>query len=269
VGAQGREGSVDASGLSRRCRELDAAYRVTRKRAGGVGVEANSDDVSTHPVMPRILMRRHEPRTSPSCTREFGPIDATRRDDRLGPARTMTHSRATELTQRVDERVFAVGVAFRAGDVVLAAGGATLVVGFSIVEGDAAGLGMGFSAIDDDDPAGLGSGPGAVVAREAPFAFVDGVSSSRGMLSTFTSFISGIDVSAGVLATCDVASTLDFASAVVCASASRFGPLSRRRNPIKRMTTTAPAPTPFHTAGGIFEVSGLVPHHLQRPTVSG
>jgi len=51
-------------------------------------------------------MRRQFPRASPSWTREFGPIDATRRERLLASARTTTQSREIELTHRVVRRVF-------------------------------------------------------------------------------------------------------------------------------------------------------------------
>src|SRR5262245_287635 len=92
--------------------------------------------------MPRDLMRRQVPRTSPNCTREFGPIDATSRDDLLGPARTTTHSRAIELTHReLEARDFAVrafvgAVTFGAGAVIRGAGfSSATVVGVGIGSG--------------------------------------------------------------------------------------------------------------------------------------
>jgi hypothetical protein len=50
------------------------------------------------------LTRRHEPRVSPNCTREPGPIDATIRPPLLASARTTTQLVAIELTQRDDAR---------------------------------------------------------------------------------------------------------------------------------------------------------------------
>src|SRR6476659_10382560 len=82
----------------------------TRACVGG-GSEANDDRGSTHPSILRALIRRHVPRVSPSCTREFGPSDATRRAVRLGAARTITQSFATELTQRADVFAFAAVLA--------------------------------------------------------------------------------------------------------------------------------------------------------------
>src|SRR5262245_16116416 len=64
--------------------------------------------------MPRALMRRHVPLASPNCTRVFGPMDATRRESRLGAARTTTQPLATELTQRADGADF-VGAAVVGG----------------------------------------------------------------------------------------------------------------------------------------------------------
>lgn len=59
-------------------------------------------------------MRRHAPRTSPSCTRVLGPMDAMIRPLRLGSARTTTQLRATELTHA--ERRRAVDDAFDDAD---------------------------------------------------------------------------------------------------------------------------------------------------------
>jgi hypothetical protein len=53
---------------------------------------------SIHPAIPRDLIRRQEPLVSPSCTREFGPTEATMCELRSAPARTVTHSRAIMLT---------------------------------------------------------------------------------------------------------------------------------------------------------------------------
>ena len=53
---------------------------------------------STQPAMPRNLIRRHEPRVSPSCTRELGPTEATMCAAGCASARTITHCFATMLT---------------------------------------------------------------------------------------------------------------------------------------------------------------------------
>jgi hypothetical protein len=45
-------------------------------------------------------MRRHSPRASPSCTRVFGPMEATIRDFLLGSARTITQFLAMVLVHR-------------------------------------------------------------------------------------------------------------------------------------------------------------------------
>ena len=65
-------------------------------------------------------MRRQSPRDSPNCTREFGPIDATRRDRLLGSARTTTQSREMELTHRVARRDCDAAGAVRVVDAVVA-----------------------------------------------------------------------------------------------------------------------------------------------------
>lgn len=59
---------------------------------------------STQPASPLARIRRHAPRISPSCTREFGPTDATIRAPLLASARTTTQSREIELTHRVEVR---------------------------------------------------------------------------------------------------------------------------------------------------------------------
>ena len=81
-------------------------------------------------------MRRHPSRDSPNCTREFGPIDAMRRERLLAPARTGTQSRDIELTQRVvgrraDDATFAVGlvVAVTGGFVAMTRAASTFVGG--------------------------------------------------------------------------------------------------------------------------------------------
>ena len=104
-------------------------------------------------------MRRQSPRVSPSCTREFGPIDATSRDRLLGPARTTTQPLETEFTQRADARdfddvagVFAV-VVFDA-----AAGGDAGVIGATA--GGLASIGIGV--------VGTGVGTGVVSRSTVP-----------------------------------------------------------------------------------------------------
>jgi len=87
-----------------------AAHRElkTRSRADP-GTSVKSEPGSTHPEMPRALIRRHVPLDSPSCTREFGPIDATRRACLLGPARTTTQPFETDVTQRGEALAFGAG----------------------------------------------------------------------------------------------------------------------------------------------------------------
>ena len=70
---------------------------------GGRVATANEPG-STHPASPLALIRRHEPRDSPNCTREPGPIDATMRPPLLASARTTTQLVEIELTQRDDVR---------------------------------------------------------------------------------------------------------------------------------------------------------------------
>jgi hypothetical protein len=65
--------------------------------------------------MPRALIRRQVPFDSPSCTREFGPIDATRRACLLGPARTTTQPLEIEVTQRGEDLAFGAGTGVAAG----------------------------------------------------------------------------------------------------------------------------------------------------------
>ena len=90
------------------------------------GTSVKSEPGSTQPEMPRALMRRQVPLDSPSCTREFGPIDATRRDCLLGPARTTTQPLEIEVTQRGEPLAFGAGrgVAVGGGVWMLAGGAA-------------------------------------------------------------------------------------------------------------------------------------------------
>jgi hypothetical protein len=102
----------------------------TRER-DDVWASVKNERGSTQPAIPRALIRRHVPLDSPSWTRELGPIDATRRESLLGPARTTTQPRETEGTQRA-ARDFDDG-----GAAVLA--GALVPVGLAAIAEDADG----------------------------------------------------------------------------------------------------------------------------------
>src|SRR5512132_3770579 len=93
--------------------------------------------------MPRDLMRRHEPRDSPSCTREFGPTEATMCAAPCASARTITQFFATWLAQRVAGRCLGggdVGAAVREG-------GVTTGVAATIVGGDCCGTTRGAGCV--------------------------------------------------------------------------------------------------------------------------
>src|SRR5215471_8055161 len=98
-----RDANRTADNFARIVKSRGVRYLETNARGlGDVGAATKSEPASTQPAMPEVLSRRHVPFDSPSCTREFGPTDATIRALLLGPARTTTQPFATDATHRDD-----------------------------------------------------------------------------------------------------------------------------------------------------------------------
>ena len=208
-------------------------------------------------------MRRHPSRDSPNCTREFGPIEATRRDRLLAPARTGTQSRDIELTHCVGRFAFAfddvVAVATRPAD--SRTGLAATLEGAGCIAAGAAGIG----AICG------GAGVGATVVGTSMVA--GGAILSRAMLSVVTIGAGG--VFASLIATVASAVSAGSGNGGVCAAvfarclAMSGGVSSRKRYPTPTDATTAAMPTPLQICGPIGGRSGFVWHHRHSPTLSG
>ena len=205
-------------------------------------------------------MRRHPSRDSPNCTREFGPIDAMRRDRLLAPARTVTQSREIELTHRVGRAVFDVGdVATRPGDSRTGLGDMPAGADRTVVAGAAIAV--------------IGGGAGAGGAAVATSTVAAGVTLSRAMLSVAA--IGGGAVFVSLIATVASAVSAGSGNGGVCAAvlarclAMSGGVSSRKRYPTPTDATNAATPTPLQTCGPIGGRSGFVWHHRHSPTLSG
>jgi len=203
-------------------------------------------------------MRRHVPRDSPNCTREFGPIDAMSRDALLGPARTTTQSLETELTQRDGTTVF--------DDLVATA----LLGGLSTVDGDIAAMGAGGIAIGPSESfeVALGVSVDGDCTRSTltvPASCTRDPMVSEGAAAT-TGGTALTDAGEGAgLATVES----DFRAAVDRTSGACFRSVSRRNQTTPNNATSAPTPTRFQTTGLIGGGSGFVPHQRHDPTLSG
>jgi hypothetical protein len=192
-------------------------------------------------------MRRHEPRASPSSTRELGPIDATIRESLLAPERMTTQCRDTDRTQRPDRRD---------------------------------GTDAGGTPFTDFIGAAIGTFGG--VAGSASLTTVVGATLSRRTLSTAT--IVGADAALSVIAASARAVSVSVsngadADAGTATDGDTGGAFAFERpvslGEVFRATHTAPtrtaatAPMPRQIRGPIGGRAGFVPHHLHAPTVSG
>lgn len=222
-----------------------------RARRGVLRIAENEAWVtSTQPAMPRVLIRRHEPRDSPSWTREAGPTDATTRALPRASARTMTHCVATMLTHRDDGRD----------------------LGGRVVDSAGLGLTTGVDAV-------MGSGAACGIAASLAVAGVDGAgteTSERTAFPTASVVSRAATVSGGAVA---VTRAMVSAGAALCFD----GTDSREREaPAGRGSRTC---EPSHAAAmstaatnhlAVLEVGfrgfsavSVVPHHLHERTCAG
>jgi len=215
-------------------------------------------------------MRRHPSRDSPSCTREFGPIDATRRDRLLAPARTGTQSRDIELTHCVDRFAFAFGVVVavatrpadsRTGLAATLEGAGCMAVRGAAIGAICGGAGVGATVV----------AVGATVVATSTLAV--GAILSRAMLSVVA--IGAGEPFVSLIATVASAVSAGSGNGGVCAAvfarclAMSGGLSSRKRYPTPTDATTAAMPTPLQICGPIGGRSGFVWHHRHSPTLSG
>jgi hypothetical protein len=236
-------------------------------------------------------MRRQSPRDSPNCTRELGPIAATRRERLLGSARTTTQFLETELTQRDARRDFeaAVGAAARAaadpfgvtraiapvepGSVVpdlmedgtdgreragpLGGGVATTALGVGVTA-------TGSFARGGDAEAGTTSPIGAALVTVSRLTLsAAAFTADASAVSAIANFV--VDATVSTAARVECAFVADFVRLVAPSNGSSL----RRRYPVPTTSTKAATPMPRQTCGPIGARSGFVPHHLHSPKFSG
>jgi hypothetical protein len=232
-------------------------YRSARPRAlVGDRAPTNDECNSTHPANPLALIRRHEPRDSPSCTREPGPIDATIRDPLLASARTTTQLVEMELTQR--------DVARDLDDV------EGFVAGLLNSDGDATALAASGLRVGSTGATGATATIGSAEATLTVSG--DGATSRRTPLSIGTL---GTTASPDALAVRDSTESMGLeAESSLCTAAARARVASSGR--VLRVSHTTPSdntaaatPMPFKRWGPIGGRSGWVPHHLHDPRLSG
>jgi hypothetical protein len=175
-------------------------------------------------------MRRHEPRDSPNSTREFGPIEATTRDSRLGPVRTTTQWRDTVRTHGLVRRVADVAAIadFVAGDKLGAAVGTSTRVTVSTDATEATAVTGGFGTLS----------------LAATSARAIAVSLSKGAATA-----------GGRAVTARVGGALADAPFLISSSTT--------------ITAANAAPTPYQTRGAMGGRAGWVPHHRHDPALSG